>query len=139
MKTFKKIFVWMMILSLPAAFSAAQARAEDPAIAGPSVPTGSESVVEAKVGEAFAITLESNSTTGYNWQFAKPLASKMVKLVHSHYIAPTTQLYGAGGRETWTFRALQAGETHIFLQYVRPWEKNVTPLKTEIIVVMIEE
>ena len=138
MKTFKKIFVWILILSLPIAFSAAQARAEEQA-AVPTVSGGSESVVEAKVGEAFAITLESNGTTGYNWQFAKPLATKLVKLVHSHYIAPTTRLYGAGGRETWTFRALQAGETHIFLQYVRPWEKNVPPAKTEIIIVRIEE
>ena len=81
----------------------------------------------ATAGENFVITLNSNMTTGYHWELAKPLDKNKIELVSSNYIAPSTKLIGAGGKEVWTFKALKTGKASIFLKYVRPWEKNVAP------------
>jgi inhibitor of cysteine peptidase len=38
------------------------------------------------------------------------------------YVAPTSDLMGAPGKEVWTFKALEKGTTIIAMQYSRPWE-----------------
>jgi inhibitor of cysteine peptidase len=82
---------------------------------------------EVKVGQEFTITLESNRTTGFQWQLAKPLDESVVRLVSSNYQAPTTNAIGAGGKEIWTFKAVGAGKAEIALEYVQPWEQDVDP------------
>jgi inhibitor of cysteine peptidase len=85
---------------------------------------------EVQVGKQFRITLESNQTTGYRWQLARPLDQGVVKLVSSRYIGPAKQIPGAGGKEVWVFKAVGRGKTRIHLEYVRPWEKGEAPVKT---------
>lgn len=82
-----------------------------------------ENKFKVKVGDTFKIELESNATTGYQWQLAKSLNEKIVKLVSSKYILPSSNLVGAGGTEVWTFKGIKEGKTKISLKYVRPWEK----------------
>jgi inhibitor of cysteine peptidase len=82
------------------------------------------------VNEEFHITLASNATTGYHWELAEPPNNAVVRLVTSEYRPPKTNLVGAGGHEIWTFRAVSPGQTVIRLKYVRPWEKDVPPVKT---------
>ena len=84
-------------------------------------------VINARAGENFIITLESNPTTGYSWQLAKPLDEKIVQLVGSEYVPSKTDLVGAGGMEKWTFLAVKKGTTRVSLKYVRPWEKDKPP------------
>lgn len=79
--------------------------------------------------ENFVITLNSNMTTGYHWELAKPLDKNRLELVGSKYIEPSTKLIGAGGKEVWTFKALKTGKATVFLKYIRPWEKNVAPAR----------
>jgi inhibitor of cysteine peptidase len=81
-------------------------------------------------GQNFNITLASNPTTGYHWELAAPLDEAVVKLVASEYKSPDTRMLGAGGQEIWTFRAVGRGQTVVQLKYVRPWEKDVAPIKT---------
>lgn len=76
------------------------------------------------VGEEFAITLESNPSTGYQWQLGKPLDEEIVKRVGSEYRQPGTNLLGAPGKEVWTFKGVGPGRTTIELNYLRSWEKN---------------
>ena len=83
-------------------------------------------VINARAGENFIITLESNPTTGYSWQLAKPLDEKIVQLVGSEYTPSRTDLVGAGGTEEWTFLAVKKGTTRVSLKYVRPWEEDKT-------------
>lgn len=77
----------------------------------------------------FAIVIDSNPTTGYSWQLAKPINEKIIKFSGSEYIPANTKrgIVGAGGKEVWTFVAVAAGETAISLKYVRPWEKENPP------------
>ena len=85
--------------------------------------------IEVKSGNNFIIALESNRTTGYEWQLAKPLDAATVELIGSQYLAPDTKRIGTAGKEHWTFKGVGRGKTPIFFKYVRPWEKNIAPAK----------
>jgi inhibitor of cysteine peptidase len=92
--------------------------------------------IEAAAGKEFSISLDSNRTTGYGWQLAKPVDEKVVKAVRNIYqeAAPAAKdgapRVGAGGKEVWTFKAVKPGKTAIEFKYVRPWEKDTPPVKT---------
>ncbi|HHT9131176.1 MAG TPA: protease inhibitor I42 family protein [Candidatus Tripitaka californicus] len=88
-----------------------------------------DNAIEVKAGKDFIITLESNRTTGYGWQLARPLDGAVLELVGSEYTPGESKLIGSGGREIWTFRAVGAGKTPIAFKYIRPWEKDVPPAR----------
>lgn len=83
-----------------------------------------DSVIRARVGEEFTVTLRANATTGYSWALADSLDPALLAHVRNDYVPdPAPQgMVGSGGHERWTFRALAAGETSIFLRYARAWE-----------------
>ena len=86
--------------------------------------------IEVGVGQEFRIVLDSNPTTGFTWQLSEPLDETHVTLVGDAYSVPSTPgRTGAGGKHTWTFRAVGQGQTVIALKYSRSWEKGVDPLK----------
>jgi inhibitor of cysteine peptidase len=84
--------------------------------------------IEAVVGQDFVIALESNPSTGYSWRLASSLPD-MLKLQDKKYIAAEPQLIGGGGAEEWTFRPVRSGKAIIAFEYVRPWEKEASPVK----------
>jgi len=112
--------------------------AQESAIKKKKVFSGSETPFTMKVGDEFVLTLESNPTTGYQWQVADKLDGKIVRLISSEYKAPDTKLVGAGGNEVWTFRAEGRGKTAINLIYVRPWEKDTPPAKTATVTIVVD-
>ncbi|WP_160164630.1 protease inhibitor I42 family protein [Pedosphaera parvula] len=75
---------------------------------------GGPNVIQAKVGEDFKVVSESYS-------------SKVKGQV------------GAGGGESWQFKALKAGETPLGFKYVRPWETNAVPGQVTNFVVRVEK
>ena len=79
------------------------------------------------MGKDFVIELDSNPTTGYRWQLARPLDNTIIKLIKTEYTPGKEKLIGAGGKERWTFKATNKGEASIYLKYVRPWEKDTAP------------
>lgn len=81
------------------------------------------------VGKEFVITLDANATTGYEWQLASPIDDSLIRLVSSEYVPDKTNLVGSGGKSVWTFKAIRAGKTQISFKYIRPWEKNIPPVK----------
>jgi len=87
--------------------------------------------ITVRVGDEFAVTLESNATTGYKWHLTDKPKSKTAILVSSAYNPPAQQIPGRGGSETYTFKAVGKGTTTITLAYTRPWEKNVAPVKVQ--------
>jgi inhibitor of cysteine peptidase len=101
-------------------------------------PASTPNSLEAKVGQEFTITLESNATTGYQWQLAKPLDESMVKLVGSEYKAPQDGRVGQGGEEIWTFKAMGTGKTEVAMKYVRSWEKDVQPAEERTFTVTVK-
>ena len=94
--------------------------------------------IKAKVGQTFVITIPSNPTTGYSWKLERPLKGTLVSLVRSEYIPPKTKMVGKGGKEIWTFRALNKGTAIISLMYVRPWETGIKPVKINTYIIEIK-
>jgi len=85
-------------------------------------------------GGSFTVALPSNPTTGYSWKLDGALNPKILKTDGGKYIAPAQTnppIVGRGGREVWTFTAVGPGKQTVTLIYVRPWEKNVAPVKTQ--------
>lgn len=79
--------------------------------------------LEVPMDENFTLTLESNQTTGYQWETG--FEAGYLELVDKKYILPEEQqIVGAGGQETFTFLPLQSGETEITFLYKRRWEEK---------------
>ncbi len=87
-----------------------------------------DSPIEVGKGDTFYIVLDSNPTTGYQWELAGPFDDKVLSLEGSRYEAPQdTTVMGAGGKEYWEFDAVGSGSTEVSFRYVRSWEKDVEP------------
>ncbi len=79
--------------------------------------------IDVKAGEEFTIALESNPTTGYEWEAS--FDEGMLTLLESSYKTGKEAqkgLVGAGGTQYFHFKAGKSGKTEITLTYKRPWE-----------------
>jgi inhibitor of cysteine peptidase len=70
-------------------------------------------------GDRLSITLGSNASTGFRWVLTTEPDPAVVALSGSRYVAPETELVGAGRTEIWTFQATGEGTTTIELRYER--------------------
>ncbi|HWH67961.1 MAG TPA: protease inhibitor I42 family protein, partial [Candidatus Sulfotelmatobacter sp.] len=52
-----------------------------------------------QVGRPFTLSLASNPTTGYHWQFATPLDEMHLKLLKAEYKKPESNWAGTEGTE----------------------------------------
>lgn len=84
-------------------------------------PVPANTIVQTSVNEEFEVTLDSNPSTGYQWQ-VRNIDATIAELVNDEYIPPESGLVGAPGKQVFTFEALKEGKTTIELEYVRPWE-----------------
>jgi inhibitor of cysteine peptidase len=80
--------------------------------------------VEVGRGDAFTITLCANPSTGFQWEEAEISDSAVLQQVDRQYEPPGGRkpAPGSAGQETWTFKALQPGQSAISIDYSRPWE-----------------
>ena len=85
--------------------------------------------VEIAKGNTLVVTLFSNGTTGFSWDENAQIADEgVIQQLKHEYIGAETNIPGAPGSEEWTFEAVNAGTTTIYLEYSRPWidgEKGV--------------
>ena len=88
--------------------------------------TDAADTVRVDIGKQFKIVLETNPSTGYEWQFTSPVDSSLLKLVEYKYQPKPNpeKLVGRGGHAHWTFKALREGATTVALQYLRPWDST---------------
>ena len=77
--------------------------------------------VEVVVNGSITVTLDSNATTGYNWELTGISDAGVLQKNDNKYEAPTSGLVGAGGKEVWTFQTLAAGTTTLSMEYSQPW------------------
>ena len=99
----------------------------------------SGSQVELTSGQVLEVTLESNPTTGYSWEISEVDAAVLSQMGDVEFReAPKEgeQMVGVGGIETFRF-ASATGETTLTLVYHRPWEKDVEPLETFMVQVVV--
>lgn len=80
--------------------------------------------MEVKAGQDFTISLQSNRSTGYQWELDGQLDEKIVKKVSSTYNEQPGGEPGAGGVEVWRFEGVGKGTTDIKMKYVRPSESS---------------
>ena len=86
--------------------------------------------VTLRTGDNLTVELEGNPSTGYNWV---PLSQdlKTLKLVGEPEAKPAdSKLVGAPQTILLHFTATNPGQETLKLGYQRPWEKNVDPIKT---------
>ena len=127
------IVIWVCLGFVLAYVQSSEAQGSEPqSFSNPDQP------IDVSVGQEFRIVLDSNPTTGFGWQLAAPLDETLVTLVGNAYsVASTPGRTGAGGKHTWTFRAMRQGQTVIALKYSRSWEKGVDPLRKFIFTVIV--
>ncbi|MFC1901105.1 protease inhibitor I42 family protein [Chloroflexota bacterium] len=85
--------------------------------------------ISVSVDQEFIITLDSNPTTGYDWE--ESYDSSLLSLVDSEY-SPDEKaagLVGAGGTQYFRFKALKTGNTEITLVYNRSFETEILETK----------
>jgi len=85
------------------------------------------------LGQVFAVTLESNPSTGYRWEWVDSQDSILEQIGEAQFKPRETgdpPLVGAGGWESFNFKAVNQGQMTLKLVYRRPWEEGVEPLKT---------
>jgi len=88
--------------------------------------------ITAELGQTFAVTLESNPSTGYRWEWVDSQDSIVEQVGEAEFKPRETgdpPLVGAGGWEIFTFEAVSPGQMILELVYRRPWEEGVEPLK----------
>jgi inhibitor of cysteine peptidase len=79
-------------------------------------------LIKAETGEPFSIELESNPTTGFQWEAS--FDSSKIKLKDKE-VVPSGASFGAAGKEIFTFEPVAQGSSTIRLNYKRSWENNV--------------
>jgi len=85
--------------------------------------------VSLQVGDTLRVVLPSTPSTGYTWRPSGDNTSGAVQVKDSQYKAGQPRP-GASGTQTFTLTAKEAGQDHLKLNYIRPWEKNVKPVRT---------
>ena len=95
--------------------------------------------IAVRPGEILTLTLESNPTTGYSWQVMELDSAVLTQVSDPEYkqSSGAEGLVGAGGTETFRFKAVGSSETTLELGYTRPWE-SVPPVETFTIQVDVE-
>ena len=80
--------------------------------------------IEVAVGGQFTIVLESNPTTGYEWE--ANYDNNLLKLVKSDYQQGEAKqgMVGAGGKQYFTFEGLKKGDAQVTLVYKRSFEQG---------------
>ena len=83
-----------------------------------------EKPISIRIEKEFIIALDSNPTTGYDWE--ESYDESVLKLVDDRYEQDEKAegLVGAGGTQYFQFKALKAGQTEITFVYKRSWETD---------------
>jgi predicted secreted protein len=72
------------------------------------------------------VTLQSNPTTGFQWEEAVISNTAVIEQVSHNFVEPQAEgdepVVGAPGKDVWVFDSTAAGTTTIKMGYGRPWE-----------------
>jgi predicted secreted protein len=77
--------------------------------------------IHVEAGQAFAIELAGNPTTGYTW-CADP-APPCIRLSEQLFVLESTGI-GGGGLEVFRFEAQEPGSAEVTFHYRRPWDAS---------------
>jgi len=95
--------------------------------------------VEVAVGGSLTVTLESNASTGFQWELVSISDETVLEKVANTYEAPEdTGMVGAPGKEIWTFTTLKKGTSTISMEYSQPWENGTKAAETFDLTVVVK-
>ena len=95
--------------------------------------------VEIAVGGSLTVTLESNPTTGFEWELTEIADQTVLAEAGHEFKAPGAGApVGTGGEEVWTFKALKEGTTELSMEYSKPWEGGEKAAKTFNLTVLVK-
>ena len=94
--------------------------------------------MQLKKGQTLVVTLEGNPTTGYSWEVAEPLNEQVLRQAGEAEFKAESDALGAGGVQVLRFEAVNVGKFTLKLVYRRSWEKDVEPLETYSIQVVVQ-
>ncbi len=83
--------------------------------------------IEIEPEDELTLYIPANATTGYQWVLKDDFQAEFAQLISSQYIAPDSQMMGAGGTSVWVFKAHKEGLTTLAFEYIRPWEVDEEP------------
>jgi inhibitor of cysteine peptidase len=92
--------------------------------------------VDARVGDAVAVRLEENPTTGFKWAL-EPAGDDVLTPDGSDYVRSPNSAVGGGGERVFTFKAAKAGSTTIRLKLWRAWEGEKSTTSTFTVTVRV--
>ena len=88
-------------------------------------------------GDTLVLTLDGNTTTGYNWQM-QPMDPAILKQVGEPAFTPESNKVGAPGKIVSTFTAAKTGQANLVLNYIRPFEKGNAPLNSYEVTIVVK-
>jgi predicted secreted protein len=94
--------------------------------------------VALKVGETFRVELPGIGGAGYNW-YMKKFDARFLELLSQETIKTEVGLVGSPVMHVWRFKARQAGQTEIRLDYYRKWEGLTTASKHFLLYINISQ
>jgi len=95
--------------------------------------------IELELGKLLVVTLESNPSTGYQWELLESNESILKQFGQAEFKPSEISdppVVGAGGWEIFRFKAVSAGQMTLELVYHRSWE-DTEPLKSFSIQVVV--
>lgn len=90
-----------------------------------------------KRGDTLWIALAGNPSTGYAWEVVS-VDPAVLEMTGEPLFAPESDLLGAGGTVTLTFKGIGVGETAMELAYQRPFEAQQPPLRTFAVMIRVD-
>ncbi|MGA3316152.1 MAG: protease inhibitor I42 family protein [Candidatus Korobacteraceae bacterium] len=118
----------LMLVAQPPQSPGAQQKSTPSAIAITDQDNGKD--IDLPAGDTLVLRLKSNPSTGYGWAIkGDPSPLRLVKS-STQENGQTSHAIGALVTQEFRLAAVSAGMASLTLQCRRPWEHNVTPVKT---------
>ncbi len=92
--------------------------------------TNNNSQIIIQKGNIMIVELLTNPGIGYSWQIIKNDPHQLKSLGDSVLKPIEAEAPGASENQVFRFLAQNSGSTVLELHYLRPWERNIPPLKT---------
>ncbi|MGH7779092.1 MAG: protease inhibitor I42 family protein [Candidatus Binataceae bacterium] len=89
-------------------------------------------------GAELEVSLKATSGTGYLWQIAGNDPAVLKPRGLGNFEVPKDAAPGAMAKQVFHFDAQAPGSAKLEMVYVRPWEKNVAPVRTWSITVSVQ-
>jgi len=139
MKNMVKFFVLILLYTmLMSACAPAAKPTKDPVIPKQYSVTETDQgkTFRLQTGDSMVLVLDSNPSTGYSW-VVKSVDNPVLKLDGEPVFKSDSSRLGATGKTTITFTTVHTGSQTLTLLYQRPFEKDIDPLKTFIVNVVV--